>query len=230
MFTDGASQANQWRSLRRAGVGAFWGHHHPFNVSEAFTGEEQTNNRAELTAVIRVLQLEVRPLEIRTDSGYVHQGVLRHMPVWKARNWTTRSKRPVCNVDLWMTLEKLLAERTEGNVHAKDADVVSGKVLREDKIGNDCADMLAVAGALLHKTRGVERRQAQIRLDVAWKIQRLMVDIVRARAASHASRGRQPETSGTVSQAGSESDSESESESESLGTFDDSVRVSEPSD
>ena len=39
-------------------VGAYWGHDHPFNISEALQGNEQTNNRAELTAVIRVLQPE----------------------------------------------------------------------------------------------------------------------------------------------------------------------------
>ena len=74
VFTDGASRANQWRSLRHAGVGAFWGHNHPFNVSEALAGNEQTNNRAELQAVVDVLRVEARPVEVRSESSHVVDG------------------------------------------------------------------------------------------------------------------------------------------------------------
>ena len=69
VFTDGACQGNQFRRLRSAGFGAFWGVGHPFNVSEPLQGQEHTNNRAELMAVLRVLELELRPIEIRSDSA-----------------------------------------------------------------------------------------------------------------------------------------------------------------
>eukprot|EP00973_Karenia_brevis_P032062 4423806-Karenia_brevis.AAC.1 len=68
VFTDGACQCNQFRYLRRAGAGAYWGKSHPLNLSEAVAGDQQTNNRAELLAVLRAVQLDNRPLEIRTDS------------------------------------------------------------------------------------------------------------------------------------------------------------------
>ena len=34
VWTDGACKQNQNEHARRAGVGAFWAHNHPFNVSE----------------------------------------------------------------------------------------------------------------------------------------------------------------------------------------------------
>ena len=118
------------------------------------------------------------------------------MHAWKARNWQTQAGRTVCNVDLWMELDKLLAEREAETVwfkkvvgHAKDADVASGRVLYEDKLGNDAVDRLAVAGALLHHATGAERRQAQLRLGTAWRIQRMMVEILQARAVKSTDHG-----------------------------------------
>ena len=52
-----------------AGYGTFWGEDHPFNDSAPLTGQTQTNNRAELTAVIKVLQLEIRPLEMKNAGA-----------------------------------------------------------------------------------------------------------------------------------------------------------------
>ncbi|CAE8721896.1 unnamed protein product [Polarella glacialis] len=73
-LTDGGSRNNQHKTLRRAGVGVFWGKRNPLNVSEPLVGPNQTNNRAELVAAIRVLELDSRPLKIRTDSQYVYMG------------------------------------------------------------------------------------------------------------------------------------------------------------
>ena len=116
VFTDGASLDNQSWRFRRAGFGAFWGRDHPFNVSEALSGHEQTNNRAELDAVVRVLELEVRPIEIRTDSASVHQGLLHHLATWRARGWKTRSKKPTRNGDLWVRVADLISQRQAGTV------------------------------------------------------------------------------------------------------------------
>eukprot|EP00973_Karenia_brevis_P065907 9161162-Karenia_brevis.AAC.1 len=83
VFTDGACQGNQWRHSRVAGWGAFWSKGHPFNWSAPLEGSEQTNNRAELQALIYVLQVDIRRLEVRTDSAYVHNGVNKWMALWK---------------------------------------------------------------------------------------------------------------------------------------------------
>ena len=78
VYTDGACVHNQIPSLRRAGVGAWWADNHPMNVSVPLEGHTQTNNRAELSAVLHVLKHEPRDVHIKTDSEYVLQGCLRH--------------------------------------------------------------------------------------------------------------------------------------------------------
>ena len=110
VYTDGAARCNQFRSLRFAGVGAFWAEGHPFNVSAALPGEEQTNNRAELAAVIQVLQLELRPVEVRSDSAYVVNGIHVHMERWRAAGWH-RKGHPIKHADLWKELGGILASR-----------------------------------------------------------------------------------------------------------------------
>eukprot|EP00973_Karenia_brevis_P092105 12410762-Karenia_brevis.AAC.1 len=111
VFTDGACQGNQWRQSRIAGWGAFWSDNHPFNWSYHLEGEEQTNNRAELQAVVYVLQVEIRRAEVRTDSAYVFKGITEGMKLWKELGWQTTSGKQVSNADLWKKLDKLLERR-----------------------------------------------------------------------------------------------------------------------
>ena len=76
---------------------------------EIFGGEPQTtNNRMELTAVIRALETLGRPstVEVYTDSQYVQKGISEWLPDWKRRGWRTADKKPVKNVDLWQELER----------------------------------------------------------------------------------------------------------------------------
>ena len=187
VYTDGAAKGNQFRSARSAGIGGFWCRGHPFNFSEALAGDVQTNNRAELTAVLRVFQLELRPVEVRTDSAYVANCILKHMRLWKSTGWQSRG-RVIKNADLWQQIEILLAARqpssykvTKIKGHVKDADVEAGAATREDKIGNDEADGLAVAGAL----RAFEPQRVET-ITTTMAVQRMMVEVcdARARAAS----------------------------------------------
>ena len=62
VYTDGASRNNRTKCLRYAGYGAFWASSHPFNIARPLPGAEQTNNRAELYALVEALGLEVRPV------------------------------------------------------------------------------------------------------------------------------------------------------------------------
>jgi ribonuclease HI len=68
-----------------------------------------TNNRMELTAVIRALEsLEGRTrVRLYTDSQYVQKGMTEWIHDWKRRGWRTADKKPVKNVDLWMRLDEL---------------------------------------------------------------------------------------------------------------------------
>jgi len=84
----------------------FGEHERELSGAEAAT----TNNRMELTAVIRALEALKRPVQGRlyTDSQYVRQGVLEWVEQWKARGWKTADKKPVKNQDLWQVLDDLV--------------------------------------------------------------------------------------------------------------------------
>ncbi len=68
-----------------------------------------TNNRMELTAVIRSLEALKRSCQVKiyTDSVYVQKGMTEWIEAWKKRNWRTADKKPVKNEDLWKVLDVL---------------------------------------------------------------------------------------------------------------------------
>lgn len=74
-----------------------------------------TNNRGELTAILRALQLyPQRPLTICSDSKYSINCLTEWLPVWRSRfgsnpkNWKTSTGEPVSNIDLLTDIEPLL--------------------------------------------------------------------------------------------------------------------------
>lgn len=71
-----------------------------------------TNNVAELTAVIQVLEATdaARPMEIRVDSEYAKNAVAR-LPNQRARGYRTRAGKPVKNRELIEHLDALLTDR-----------------------------------------------------------------------------------------------------------------------
>ena len=83
VYTDGACTHNQDNRLRRAGCGAFWCLDHSLNISRLLEGPVQSNQRAELQAVLLVLQSEGRALEIRTDCQYVYDGARLRRGRWR---------------------------------------------------------------------------------------------------------------------------------------------------
>jgi len=72
-----------------------------------------TNNRMELTAVIRALEAAQAGAKVvvYTDSQYVQKGITQWIHDWKRRGWRTAEKKPVKNQDLWMRLDALAHER-----------------------------------------------------------------------------------------------------------------------
>ena len=106
IHTDGACKGNPgpggWGALLAWGA----------REKELFGGEAQTtNNRMELTAVIRALESLKRPCEIElyTDSQYVKQGIERWIHGWKRNGWLTSARKPVKNSELWRELEEATA-------------------------------------------------------------------------------------------------------------------------
>eukprot|EP00662_Eupelagonemidae_sp_cell21_P014771 gene14771-biopygen88029 len=116
VFTDGAASNNQDSRFRRAGYGAYWGPAHDLNIGAPLRGDDQGNNAAELQAVVAALEADPRPLQIRTDSDHVSEGVRRHRHRWRQNGWRPRvlASAEICNVDRWRRLDELLRSRGEG--------------------------------------------------------------------------------------------------------------------
>ena len=104
IFTDGACRGNPgpggWGVVLRYGA-----HEKEMCGSE----RETTNNRMELTAVIRGLEAMKRPItaKVYSDSQYVLKGISEWIHGWKRNGWKTADKKPVKNADLWQELDQL---------------------------------------------------------------------------------------------------------------------------
>lgn len=107
LYTDGACSGNPGPG----GWGAIlsW----KGNIRELCGGEASTtNNRMELTGVIKALQALKEPclVELYSDSKYVVDGLGKGWAAsWKARGWRKSDGKPALNADLWAQL-LILAE------------------------------------------------------------------------------------------------------------------------
>ena len=100
-----------------------------------------TNNRMELTAVIKALEHydEAREIEVFTDSKYVMQGITEWIKNWKNNHWKTSQKKDVKNKDLWVLLDTVSAK------HDIKWSWVKGHA---GDYGNEIADKLATQAIL----------------------------------------------------------------------------------
>lgn len=134
IYTDGACRGNPgpggWGALLEYG-----------EIKKELQGgeAETTNNRMELTAVIRALEALKRSsnLYIHTDSQYVKNGISQWIHNWKRNGWKTANKQPVKNADLWQKLDTLCSQ------HQIEWRWVKGHAGHP---GNERADALANLG------------------------------------------------------------------------------------
>jgi len=145
VYSDGACRGNG-KPGSIAGIGVWYGHNDPRNISERCPGD-QTNNRAELIAIIRVLETEPHSnfgILIRTDSSYSLSCVTKWIQNWRAKGWKTADGKPVKNRDVIEYLSALLSHRAARGQPVK-LEYVKGHAGIE---GNEGADRLAVRGCL----------------------------------------------------------------------------------
>ena len=106
LYTDGACSGNP-------GPGG-WGAILEYNgyEKELSGGENNTtNNRMELTAVIKGLEAlkESCTVELYSDSKYVSDALEKGWAIgWKKRGWIKSDKKPALNPDLWEQLLSLI--------------------------------------------------------------------------------------------------------------------------
>lgn len=134
LYTDGACSGNPGKGgwaciLEYNGI-----------EKELSGGESQTtNNRMELTAVIRGLEALKEPciVELYSDSRYVIDGLEKGWAKsWQRRGWIKSDKKPALNPELWQRLLELTEK------HTMHYHWVKGH--RENEKNNRC-DELAVA-------------------------------------------------------------------------------------
>lgn len=117
IFTDGACSGNPgkggWGAILKYGNA----------VKELSGGEaETTNNRMELTAVIKALEALKEPCDVTltSDSKYVIDAITKRWVYnWKSNGWRKADKKPALNVDLWEQLLSLLETHTVNFVWVK---------------------------------------------------------------------------------------------------------------
>ena len=133
IYTDGSCSGNPgpggWGAILKYGD----------NEKEISGGEAATtNNRMELIAVIRALEMLNRACEVEltTDSQYIARAINeRWIEVWRKKGWK-RKGGELKNVDLWQRLDELLQK------HNVEFKWVKGHA--ENEYNNRC-DTLATA-------------------------------------------------------------------------------------
>tara|TARA_B100000676_G_C18065265_1_gene840536 strand:- start:1402 stop:1875 length:474 start_codon:yes stop_codon:yes gene_type:complete len=104
IYTDGACAPNP-------GVGG-WGAvliSKEHNLRSEISGSEvySTNNRMEITAVIKALECLRKSciVDLYTDSTYVKNAFDKNwIKNWQNNGWKSKNKKPVANKDLWLRL------------------------------------------------------------------------------------------------------------------------------
>ena len=108
IYTAGACSGNPgpggWGAILE-----YMGHEKELSGGEKNT----TNNRMELTAVIKALQALKEPctVELYSDSKYVLDALQKGWAVsWRKKGWIKSDKKPALNPDLWETLLNLVEQ------------------------------------------------------------------------------------------------------------------------
>ena len=134
IYTDGACSGNPgpggWGAIL-----SYNGHELEISGGEANT----TNNRMELTAVIRALEKLKEPcvVELYSDSKYVIDALEKGWAWgWRKKNWVKSDRQPALNPDLWEVLLNLTT-RHEMRYHWVKGHAANPK--------NERCDALAVA-------------------------------------------------------------------------------------
>ncbi len=136
IFTDGACKGNPgpggWGAILR----------YKDTEKEISGGEAMTtNNKMELTAVIKAMSLLKEPCEVNlySDSQYVCNAIkLGWAKKWRENNWMRNKKEPALNPRLWQKLLDLC------DVHKVNINWVKGHAGHPE---NERCDRLAVAQA-----------------------------------------------------------------------------------
>jgi ribonuclease HI len=136
IYTDGSYSSR----TKKAGVGIVIPAH-DYELSEAFPYDNHTNQRAELYAVYRsldVIAANFKPVEVEvliyTDSKYTIGCLTEWVPNWKRNGWRNAKGQPVLNVDIIKPTLRLMEKYRvsfehvlghQGDLHNERADLLA---------------------------------------------------------------------------------------------------------
>ena len=141
VFTDGAC-SNNGKQNAKAGIGVFFEENDPRNVSRRVDGK-QTNNTAELTAIVVVFDILREDIEqgknivIHSDSEYSINCMTKWGVKWAKDNW---SKKTIKNLELVKKGYELFQQFPNVSISHVKAHTESMDPL---SVGNRGADRLA---------------------------------------------------------------------------------------
>lgn len=148
VYSDGACKGNG-KPGSVAGLGVYFGEGDERNLSERCPGV-QTNNRAELIAIIRSIELSpksAKRLTVKTDSRYSIDCVTKYLPGWIRNNFILSTGQPVKNREVIEYLAELIRMWERRGPGARiELVYVRG---HSGEPGNEAADGLANLGVLL---------------------------------------------------------------------------------
>lgn len=121
LYVDGACRGNGQVADAPSGIGVVLliPDKQPVYLKEKLNFNPNTNNKAEIFAVIRGLELLFKyyspfdksefvkdKLTIYSDSAYIINGITNWINGWRTNNWMNSKKEPVKNKELWEYLDK----------------------------------------------------------------------------------------------------------------------------
>lgn len=138
IFTDGACSGNP-------GPGGWCAILKYNNHEKIISGfdKDATNNKMELTAIIKALEIIKRKSRIKvySDSQYLIKGITEWLPKWIKNNWKNSKKEEVQNKALWQKLyllsqkheiEWIWIKGHEGHPENEKCDLIAKKMIAEN--------------------------------------------------------------------------------------------------
>lgn len=164
IYTDGSCHGNP-------GKGG-WALYCPETALENWGMEERTtNNRMELTAIMRALMVE-GVTKIVSDSEYCVNGCTKWVKGWVKKGWKTATGRDVKNADLWKKILELGPDRVEfqwvkahaTNEHNNYVDQLANKAIDILNEGGDTntATAFSTKKSLEAELAQLDKRRAEI--------------------------------------------------------------------
>ena len=145
IYTDGATSNNQNKKLRKGGIGVFFGDNDNRNISMEIH-DNPTNQRMELIACIKALEISDKDVNIYTDSQYTINCVTKWYNNWKCNNWKTSKGTDVKNLELIKQLYNLVKSKNVNFYHVKaHQKAPNDKNKYKHWYGNKMADYLATS-------------------------------------------------------------------------------------